>query len=536
MSTIPTSGRPVLTLVAAQLRADLRHARSGKRSAGRIATTVIAYGFTGLVLALSLGSTPPDHALFVAASFGLVLAAFGVVGSYDDLMGRPKENAWLATLPASERQHYGARLVGIGVYTGLMVAGVAVPVALRVGIAHGGGAGLAVGAGVAAAVAWTAAAALALLWALTLALPAKPLRWALGAARTLFIGVLVLGFQLIGTSTEAIDVPWWPGAWLADALLGRSTLGLGVLVASLVAFVVLFGVVFPARYFRLLRRLSDGARRAETEGRGGRRLLAPERLVARRGPVRASYGFALAAFADDRIVRGRLWPAALLPLGFVLFGWIGDGLGSLLVHDSARLLTNPDTQFHLSVIVVLLFCGQSLVQTLQFSDHAEASWLFGTLPEARPRLAQLGAQKALLARVLLPLHVGIGALLLLTMPAVDAAIHAAFWFAVVALATRIQAVLYRAPPFSRRSDRFGAAARFIPLLLSIPAGAAVAVVQMWAFGSPGRAVGVIVSILLFHAALAEAVIAWPQRRPSPAVPTPPRPPAPAPPVPVEVAA
>ena len=518
MSQIPFTGSPVLTLAAAQLRADLRHGRSGKRSAGRIAATVLAYGFTGLVLALSLGDAPPDHALFVAASFGLVLAAFGVVGSYDDLMGRPKDNAWLATLPATERQHYGARLVGVGVYTGLMVAGVSVPVALRVGLAWGGGAGLAVGAGVAAAVAWTAAAALVVLWALTLALPAKPLRWALAAARTLFIGVLVLGFQLIGTTAEAVDVPWWPGAWLADAVAGRSTVGLGVLLASVAAFAVLFGAVFPGRYFRLLRRLADGARRAEREGRGGRRLLWSERLVARRGPVRAAYGFALAAFADDRIVRGRLWPAALLPLGFIVFGWMGDGLGSLFVHDAARLLTNPDTQLHLSVIVVLLFCAQSLVQTLQFSDHAEASWLFGTLPEARPRPAQIGAQKALVVRVLLPLHVGIAALLVLSMPAADAAVHALFWFAVAALATRLQAVLYRTPPFSRRSDRFGAAARFLPLLASVPGGAVVAALQMWAFATPGRAVAVSAGLLAGGAALAEAVVRWPPRRGRPSAP------------------
>ena len=513
--------RPVLTLAAAQLRADLRHARSGKRSAGRVATTVIAYGFTGLVLAVSLSGAPPDQALFVAASFGVVLAAFGVVGSYDDLMGRPKENAWLATLPASERQHYGARLVGVAVYTGLMVVGVAVPVGTRVALSDGVGAGLTVAAGVGAAVAWTAAAALAVLWALTLALPHKALRAALAVARTLFIGVLVLGFQFIGTTTRAVDVPWWPGAWLADAFTGRSTVGLGVLVSSVALFAVLFGVVFRDRYFRLLRRLADGARRAETEGRGGRRFLAVERAVARRGPVRAAYGFAIAAFADDRVVRGRLWPAALLPLGFVVFGWLGDGLGSLFVHGSDGLLTDPATQLHLSVIVVLLFCAQSLVQTLQFSDHAEASWLFGTLPEARPRLAQIGAQKALVVRVLLPLHVAIAALLALSMPAADAVVHAAFWFAVVALATRLQAVLYRRPPFSRRSDRFGAAARFLPLVSSIPGGAVVVVVQSWAFAGPARALAVTAGILAVCAVIAEAVTWRPRRRstgPRPAAP------------------
>lgn len=511
--------RLALTLAAAQLRADLRHAQSGRRSAGRVATTAIAYGFSGLVLALSLGGAPPDQVVFVAASFGIVLAAFGVVGSYDELMGRPKENAWLATLPATEAEHYASRLLGIGAYVALMALSLAAPPAFRTGLTHGPVAAAAVAVGVAGAVVWTSAASLASLWSLTLALPQRALRRALAATRTVLIAALVLGFQLIGTSTESLDAPWWPAAWMADALAGRSTVGLAGLVASLLTMGVLFAAVFPDRYFGLLHRLASGARQEESEGRSGRGLSRIEQVVARTGPVRAAYGFAVAAFADDRLVRGRLWPAALLPAGFVVFGWIGGGLESLLVYGSGSVLTSPDTQLHLSVVVVLLFCAQSLVQTLQFSDHAEASWVFGTLPEARPRLAQLGAQRALVVRVLLPLHVGLGALLALWMPPADAALHALFWFALTVLATLIQALCYRTPPFSRRGDRFNAAARFVPLVVSLPAGVAVLFLQMWAFVSPLRALAASAALLgvaLVVGAAAARLLRRPRRVAAPA--------------------
>lgn len=488
-----------------------------------MATTALAYGFSGLVLALSLGDAPPDQVTFVAASFGIVLAAFGVVGSYDELMGRPKENAWLATLPASEGEHYAARLLGIGVYVVLMSASVALPVGVRTGLAHGAGAGAAVGAGVVGAVAWTSLMALGVLWALTLALPQRALRLALSATRTLLIAALVLGFQVIGATTNALAAPWWPGAWLADALFGRSTWGLAVLLATVGALAVAFAGVFPSRYFRLLQRLADGARQQETRGRADRRLSRPERWLARSGPVRAAYGFAVAAFSDDRLVRGRLWPSALLPIGFAVFGWLSGGLGSLFVFGPADPLTrmlvilqSPETQLHLSVLVVLLFAAQALVQTLQFSDHAEAAWVFGTFPEARPRLAQLGAQKALVARVLLPLHVGLAVVLTLAMPAADALLHAAFWFAVVALVTRLYALVPRTPPFSRRSDRFSASARFLPLIVSIPSGVAVLALQAAAFVSPLRAALVTASLLGVSALLAEAVVRWPRRASRPA--------------------
>ena len=514
--------RPVLTLAAAQLRADLRHPRTGRRSAGRVAATLVAYGFSGAVLALSLGRAPAEQALFVGASFAIVLAAFGVVGSYDELMGRPRDNAWLTTLPATEGQHYGARLLGIALTVALMAAGVAVPVGGRAGLTWGAGAGLAVGASIAATVAWVALGALAVLWGLTLVLPQKALRTALSVARTVLIGALVLGFQTIGASSTALDAPWWPGAWVADAFAGRPTLGLAAGVGSAVAFAVLFGVVFRRRYFRLLRLLADGARQQGTRTRLGRGLTAPERWATGAGPARAAYGFAVAAFADDRLVRGRLWPAALLPAGFVVFGWLSGGLASTVGRGAAGtfqgaydVLSEPETQLHLSVLVVLLFCVQSLVQTLQYSDHAPASWVFGALPEALPRVLQVGAQSALVWRILLPLHVGLAVLLTLTMPAADAVVHAALWFAACAAVSRVYALVHRAPPFSRASDKFNAAGRFVPLLVSIPLGVGALLLQVWALTTMGRGVAVVAGLVV-ASAVAGRLAAWvPRLSPAP---------------------
>lgn len=510
---------PILTLAGAQLRADLRHPRSGKRSASHVATTIVAYGFSGMILALSLGAAPPEHVLFVGVSFGIVLSAFGVVGAYDELMGRPKENAWLSTLPATEREHYVARLLGIGALVGVMALSVATPVSLRTVIAHGFGLGLTIGAGIVLAIVWTAGLALSVLWSLTLSLPQRVLRTTLSIARASLIAALVLGFQLIGPSAEFLDAPWWPGAWFADAFLGRSTWGLSVLLATIGAITGLLGAAFPHRYFGLLRRLAYGARQDERRGRGGRQLMPHELAFARPGPVRAAYGFALAAFADDRIVRGRLWPAALLYAGFVIFGWMSDGLGSLFVHGAAfvdtgplGVLANPATQMHLSVLIVLVFCAQSLVQTLQFSDNAEAAWVFTSLPEVRPRLIQLGAQKALVVRVLFPVHVGLMALTTLMMPAADGILHVLYWFSLSVLATRVLALLYRTPPFSRRGDRFSASSRFGPLLVSLPAGIAALLLQAATFTSYTSALGVSLILLGVASVFGEGVSMWPQRR------------------------
>ena len=500
---------PVRTLVAAQLKLDLRHPRTGRPGgASRMALTVLAYGFSGLVLALSLGDAKPEPVLFVAGSFGLVLAAFGITGSYDELMGRPRENAWLATLPASEGAQYTARLVGIALYVLLMAVAVAVPVGVRLGLAHGAGPAAQVAALMTGMMVWTAAAVVAALWALTLALPYRLLKPVLGAVRTLLIGLLVLGYQWIGSQDGAgADAPWWPAAWLADGLSGRTTLGLAALIGSTGVLVGAFAAAFPPRYFRLLRRLADGAQLADRTARPRRPLSALERLITPSPAARAAYGFAVAAFKDDRLVSGRLWPAALLPLGFGLFGWWMGGLGDLFAYGPGNVLTEPDLQLHLSLLVILLFAAQSLVQTLQFSDHAEAAWAFETLPLASPRVLQLGAQQALVLRVLLPLHVLLALTLWTRMPLGHAALHAAFWFAVTALFTRGQALLYRHPPFARRGDRFNAAERFAPLLVAIPGALAVLAIQTFTFTTPLLAAAATAGLLTLSAGLGQVALA-----------------------------
>jgi hypothetical protein len=498
--------RVVRTLVSAPLRQELRNPRSGRLGASRIGLTALAYGFSGLVLALSLGGAAPETVLYVGGSFGLVLAAFGVAGSYDELMGRPKDNAWLLTLPASEGEQYAARLVGIGIYVVLVAVSVALPVAARVALEHSVPAGLGVGALVAGGMVWTASAAVAVLWALTLALPYRLLRPALSVTRTLLVALLVLGYQWVGTQPDVMTAPWWPAAWLADGLVGRPTLGLSLLLGSVGLLVGAFAGFFPGRYFRLLRVLASGTEEAEHRARARRTLLLGERLIVRAPAARAAYGFALAAFRDDRLVRGRLWPAALLPFGFALFSLYMDGLGDLLAYGPEHVLALHETRLHLSVVVILLFCGQSLVQTLQFSDHAEAAWVFDTLPGARARLLQLGAQQALQFRVLFPLHVAFAVMLAMTMPAAHAVLHAAFWFAVVALATRVQALAHRRPPFSRYGDRFDAGARFVPLLVSVPGALGVLLVQTFTFTSPPLALTGVLGLLVFNAGLARFVV------------------------------
>ena len=217
--------------------------------------------------------------------------------------------------------------------------------------------------------------------------------------------------------------------------------------------------------------------------------------------TRAAFGFAVAALRGDRLVRGRTWPAALLAFVFAAFGWWTGGLGDLFHFGVENVLMEPAIQMHLSVLVILLFSAQSMMQALQFSENDEAAWVFGSLPLRSGRLLQLGVQQALVFRVLLPLHGALVLLLSLSMPPGHALLHAGYWLVACALITRVQALSRSKPPFSRRSDRFSMSERFIPLVLAVPTALGFLLLQVLAFVHPLSATLMIAGLVLFHAGL-----------------------------------
>ncbi|MEP0546638.1 MAG: hypothetical protein ABJF88_06890 [Rhodothermales bacterium] len=499
----------VRALVGAQLRLDLRHPKTGALRTSRALLTVVSYGLSSFILALSLRPHAADieTVLFVGLSFACVLAAFAVVGTYDELMGRPADHAWALTLPASEATHYVARLVNIGLLVAVMSVSTALPLAWLAGTANGIGEALAVGGLVVGTMVGVTLVVLAVIWGLTLGLSHRVLKPVLTAVRAGLVGALVLGYQWVGTQPQLTsDAPWWPPRWVIDGLwlsdgIGGATLGLAALGLGLA---VCFGFVFPDRYFALLQRMADGEQAQSDPSASG---LAPnrlERLLVRAPESRAAFGFTVAALRSDALVRGRVWPAALLAFVFAAFGWWTGGLGDLFVHGAENVLTDPSVQMHLSVLVVLLFSAQTLVQSVQFSAHERAAWVFDTLPMRSGRGLQIGAQSALLFRVLVPLHLALWVVLSLAMPLGHAALHAGFWLALCALVTRAQALFYGQPPFSRRSDRFSMAERFVPLLVAVPASLLGLLLQTVAFASVPSAVLMLIGIGLLHSALGRA--------------------------------
>lgn len=492
---MPVDAAQVRTLVGAQLRLDLRHPTSGRTQTSRAVLTVAAYTFSAAVLALSLaerGATLGET-LAVGLAFASTLAAFGVAGSYDDLMGRPTEHAQLLALPIGETTLYAARLVNVALLALAMAASAALPLGAYAAWAYGGAAGVAFAGAIVATMLLATATTLAAIWSVALAVPPRALRGALVGARTFLVGALVLGYQAVGLGPALPTLP-------AAAATPAAAASLAVLVAGLG---LLYGAVFPRRYVQLLGRTAEAERDHAARPSGVVRLPLWTRVALRDAAGRAGYGLARAALRSDRLVRGRVGPVLGMAFLFGAFGVWSDGLGSLLVHGAAEALVEPAVRLHVSVLAILLFAAQSAAQALQVSDRPEAAWVYATLPASSARGLQLGAQHALLLHALLPLHIALAGLLALAMPIGHALLHAACWLAGCALLTRTYALTRRTPPLARRSDRFAAGERLLPLLLAVPAALALLLLQGVAFAHPASAVLLVAGLFVLHAALGQ---------------------------------
>lgn len=492
-------------LVASQLRLDLRHPKSGATQTSRAVLTVSSYFFSSLVLALSLAERGAgmSEILFAGLSFSAVLAAFGVAGSYDDLMGRPRDHARMLTYPVSQSTLYVARLINVGMFGVMMSVSAALPLAGAAWLMHGAPAGLLAGALLTAMMLGVTFAVLGGVWLLTLAAPLRIQRVALSATRAALIGALVLGYQWVATQpTLVAEAPWWPAHWFITAFVYGAPTGWAALAIAGALLAAGYAVLFPRFFVRVLQRTAAAEELRQPGIRGSQAPTLAERWAVTSAEARAAFGITVAALRGDRLVRGRVWPAAMLALVFAAFGWWAGGLGDLFAVGAHNVLIEPSIQMHLSVLTILLFAAQAAMQGVQISDHPEAAWAFDILPIRNGRLLQVGAQQAVLFRILVPMHVVLAVMLAFSMPVLHAMLHAGFWLASCAVITRLQAVSRNRVPLSRRSDRFSAGERFVPLLLAIPMALVMLILQGLTFTQPASAALLILGLFVFHAALA----------------------------------
>lgn len=376
----------VLALVRAQLSGEILGERTPV--AALAMQTVVA----GLLCAVARGEVGAfGYALF-ALSIPLALVAVPLLGELAPLLRADPAAEWIGAQPITPRQLRLGRILTLLAIAGMLALASLVPAALLAPESFGAldrvrlcvhGLGLV----------WVLAATLLVL---------QRVLHRFGEAPTVllqtlvFLGVLVgllAGLrslpvldQLTGAERTLVFIPQaWFAAWIAPSAPATLT-ALAVGASVLGAFALLVAPFPPAP-------------RARTTHSVLSRLLTPARRLAEalwvRDAERGPFGFVYDGLPAERDFVLRTYPLVAAPLVFLVFGADptkieGEGLFALLLFAPAAYL--PFVLMH--------------VPTTATPD---ARWLVDTAPLPE-HVEDEAALKAVAVRLLLPLYVGIGAL------------------------------------------------------------------------------------------------------------------------------
>lgn len=398
----------------------------GKSSTSAFRLALLANFFVGLVIAGLVGYlSSPLTGMTVHFTVLLTFLALNLVSGYSDTLLDPADQEILAPQPVSHRTALAARLAHIFVYVGLQVLAFALPTFV-VGTVrwHLGFVPLYLVALVDAALFVVATVLLFYGVALHLISARDRIRDWIAYAQIILIVAITGGYQLASRALdfsefkglELVEIPWLaalPPAWFAgpfalafgptSATAGWLTV-LALLVPAGCAVVVLR--IFADSFFQLSEASgsrASGARnqevtvpaaakshRARLGDRLSRRLCGP-------GVEQAGFQLSWKMIARDRRTKLRLYPTVGLMLAFGLLPLFGSPSGTAqpeIAQEVVRLFS----------LYLLGVFGALMASHLQLSEQMNAAWVVRTAPVEIPGRYLLGALKAMVVQLLLPLY------------------------------------------------------------------------------------------------------------------------------------
>jgi hypothetical protein len=336
---------------------------------------------------------PQAYGVF-ALSLPLGLTAIALLGELGPLLRADPAAEWVAALPVRPRELRAARILVLGVLLGGLALGSLIPAAL---LAPGQMAWWGRMTLIAGGLLQTFFVGALLLW-IQAALARRAERL-LTAIQTALFCTVIVGFtvglgnlpDLQGAVANGTLNAWFPPLWFTSPLAtdpGASGLWLA-LAATLVTLVTFALAPFPPAPSARPTRSPLGI------------LLWPLYFLAARTWVRprerASFEFVYQALPSEPDFVTRAYPLLAVPLAFLLLGTDGsntreEGLLALLLFAPAVYLP-----------LVLLYVPATATP--------EARWIVDTCPlDARDEAA--GARKAIVVRMLLPLYITLGCLVI----------------------------------------------------------------------------------------------------------------------------
>jgi hypothetical protein len=483
-----TNSRPFRALLGAFLRIDLRAQHyadaTGSKPQDLVPPLYWVFGqflaISCLLTALLFGRV---SAWFFAAAHLVVtvlLIASALVVEIDEAIFDPKDQEVLAHRPIPARTYAAARLTNLLAYVALMTVALGVFPSI-VGTALRDSNHLFAPAYLFAEIVVTASTAALIVLLRTLSSPRlDALRPLMAWIQIVAIVALFYGGQLVLRNGDgqlelfAANPPEWfvqfPTSRLARSVVGfvqaesvrvsATAIGISVGVAASLVGAAVFRLSATYRALGMSRATRSAAIGTTMDAPLGRvaGLFTRSRIEA------ASFLFTARMFLRDPDLRLRLFPALSLPVAALVLGVATDQCGDpFVVKHSAVILP-------LTLPAVTAGAMPQVLYALRFTRHADASWLFDTLPASRNAVRR-GTEAAVTALVVMPFATVVFAVLAYVWNSpLHALAHAVFMTILCATTLRFTAASALDMPFSRSPSR-GTMSGMIVVLSSVVTGA-----------------------------------------------------------------
>lgn len=464
------------TLVGTFIRMNAR-GKNGRTAYGRALAFLITYGISASYLGISLAQYyDPTAYVYLGTAVTMYIVGFTVMSTYSVILLDSGDGKLLAAYPIAPRTLFLARATNLALFVVLTVAPFALPLSVIHYIAEGSLASSLVFFSAQAAGAFWATGFFIVLYNL-LMIASHRIAHIMSVAQVLLIFVLLFFYQSLpsitgyhGAVTLFMMKGWvqiTPPMWftqLHHAVMGfhaaRPTASqLYLLGASTVAMLL----ALRTRWM-LLPVDGDNNRSTRRTTRNARGSIL-HRWLAERSPATAAGASLFAAIAvRERSVRFQILPVVMMSVAVAFYGALTGELSTPFKNG----ILSWSARLHVPILVFYLSSVRHVAHVVQRAIEPQTVWMLEQQASHTLEAYTDGVARAVFWRVIAPQLVVLLCVFMISMPILDAVVHAMFLLIVGNFQSSVLGIRTRMAPFTRIENAFATMQRFAQFLVVIP--------------------------------------------------------------------
>ncbi len=299
-------------------------------------------------------------------------------------------------------------------------------------------------------------------------------------------GIRKHGYEKISVM-DTPGVSYLPQAWLAKSVDNPTFLFVTIVVT---------GLIFAAGYRFVSSNYSRISENAIEIGKKRRRKKLTfkfpafsrliDRIYLRNDPERSSFHLVSNQLANSGFLRMKYIPYMIMPLMFILVGFVFNMNGLLYLDDSSSLSTSFPSFVKLlspSIMIILMMSSRMLISNTKIMDDMthDTDWIYMMLPVKDRNHFLKGASKFIYIVFLLPVLILLFAVLVIRGGFTDAIVNTLYAGSGIYFVNSIASILDKTMPFTLESGKFNSASKLGEIFLSMGLGVILILIQIFAF-------------------------------------------------------